>query len=139
MNKLESTIKITAPFHDVDQLGIVWHGHYIKYFEIARCELLKTFEYDYPDMVKSGYIWPIVDVKVKYRNPVRYDQTVNVTAVLEDYDNRLRISYRITDENQRLLTKGETTQVAVNAETEELEFFTPEFVVQNIQKAKKND
>lgn len=138
MNNLSASVTVTAPFHDVDQLGIVWHGHYIKYFEIARCELLKTFQYDYPQMSESGYVWPIVDVQVKYVGSVYYDQTVTVVATLKEYENRLRINYQILDQNNKLLTKGQTTQVCINKETKELEFCSPDILINNVESAQES-
>jgi len=52
---------IEIPFHDVDSAEVAWHGHYVKYFEIARCKLLDKFDYNYPQMTASGYFWPIIE------------------------------------------------------------------------------
>ena len=46
---------IEIPFHDVDMMEIAWHGHYVKYFEIARCKLLDKIEYNYSQMRDSGF------------------------------------------------------------------------------------
>ena len=51
-------VEIEIPFHDVDTMHIVWHGHYLKYFEIARCKLLDEFDYNYPQMLDSGHCGP---------------------------------------------------------------------------------
>ena len=59
-------VKVRVPFHDLDPAGIVWHGHYAKYFELARCELLRSFGYNYDDMVASGYSWPVIDLRARY-------------------------------------------------------------------------
>ena len=64
-------IDVEVPFYDVDAMGVAWHGHYIKYFERARCRLLQTFDYDYPRMQESGYLWPVVELRVKYVRPAR--------------------------------------------------------------------
>jgi len=47
-------VRIEVPFHDLDPAGYVWHGNYAKYLELARCALLKTFDYNYDAMVRSG-------------------------------------------------------------------------------------
>ena len=57
---------LTVPFHDADMMGVTWHGHYIRYMEIARCELLERIGYTYLDMYDSGYAWPVVDLKIRY-------------------------------------------------------------------------
>ena len=63
---LSSFIDINVPFYDVDSMRIVWHGHYVKYIEDARCQLLDEIGYNYQDMEDSGYLWPIVDMRLKY-------------------------------------------------------------------------
>lgn len=112
---METEIKITIPFHDVDSMGIVWHGHYFKYFELARCQLLDRLGFGYKEMAASEYSWPVVDSRIKYIKPIVFDQTVIVEAKLKEYDLRLKIDYLITESATHLrLTKGHTIQVAVS-------------------------
>jgi acyl-CoA thioester hydrolase len=117
---------ITVPFHDVDALEVAWHGHYLKYFELARCALLQSFDYDYPQMRASGYAWPIVEVQLKYVRPARYGQRIVARAELLDWENRLRIGYTITDAaTGECLTRGWTIQVAIELASGELQFVSP--------------
>ncbi len=55
---LTASATVEVPFHDVDAMNVCWHGHYLKYFEIGRAALLRTFDYDYREMQASGYLWP---------------------------------------------------------------------------------
>lgn len=126
-------VDLEVPFHDVDSMAVTWHGHYAKYFEIARCALLRCFDYDYPQMHASGYLWPVVELQVKYVRPARYGQRIRVLASLVEYENRLKIAYRITDpDSGDVLTKGYTIQVAVDAATGELQFVSPDILVRNV-------
>lgn len=114
-------VTIKAQFYDLDPMQVVWHGNYARFFEEARCALLDRIGYNYPQMSESGYLWPIVDMRTKFVRPVRFAQDIRVTATLQEYENRLRIAYRITDAaTGEVLTKGETIQVAVVAASEEL-------------------
>jgi len=136
MPELTASIDVEVPFHDVDAMNVAWHGHYVKYFEIARCALLRSFDYDYPQMQASGYLWPIVECHLKYIRPALYGQRLRVQATLLEYENRIKIGYRISDiETGERLTKGYTTQVAVDATTRELQFVSPPIVFANIEKA----
>ena len=58
---MHADVIIEVPFHDVDTMHVVWHGHYLKYFEIARCKLLDQFHYNYNQMRDSGYAWPVIE------------------------------------------------------------------------------
>ena len=78
-------------------MAVVWHGHYIKYFELARSALLQKFDYDYPQMRDSGFAWPIVDMRSKYVGPVRYGQKIKVRAKITEWEYRLKIEYLVPD------------------------------------------
>ncbi|MCE9687941.1 acyl-CoA thioesterase [Shewanella sp. AS16] len=124
---LTTEMEMVIPFHDVDSMGITWHGNYLRYFEIARCQLLDTLGYNYRQMLSSGYAWPIVDLQLKYVKASSFDQKIKVIASLVEWENRLRINYQILDAlSGERLTKGYTIQAAVNMETQELCFVTPE-------------
>lgn len=116
-----AAVQVQVPFHDLDPAGIVWHGHYAKYFELARCALLESFDYNYPQMAASGYSWPVIDLRVRYIRPALFAQCLNVSATLLEWQFRLRIRYRITDAaTGERLTQGETVQVAVDLETRQM-------------------
>lgn len=136
MKPLIATVDIEVPFHDVDVMDVVWHGHYVKYFEIARCALLRLFNYDYPQMRASGYAWPIVECQLKYVRSARFGQVVRVKATLLEHENRLRIGYEVRDRaTDERLTKGMTTQVAVDIATGELQLVAPAIVRQELERA----
>jgi acyl-CoA thioester hydrolase len=118
---ISAEIVVVAQFYDLDPMQVVWHGNYVRYFEQARCALLDKLGYNYPEMERSGYIWPIVDLQVKYVRPVRYSQRIRVEATLAEYENRIRITYVCRDDqNGEVLTKAQTTQLAVSLATQEL-------------------
>ena len=126
MTLREATVPITVPFHDVDAVGVVWHGHYAKYFEIARCALLDSFDYGYTAMRESGFSWPVIDMHVRYVKGVTFGQRILVKASLREWENRLLVEYLITDEaTGDRLTKGKTVQVAVDMKNGEMCFVSP--------------
>lgn len=116
-----ATVTLKAQFYDLDPMEVVWHGNYARYLEQARCMLLDSIGYNYPQMLESGYLWPIVDLRIKFVRPLRFSQEFAVTATLVEFENRLKIDYRICDKvSGEVLTKATTTQVAVHAATGEL-------------------
>ena len=120
-------IELSPAFHDLDPMDVVWHGHYLKYLELARCALLQTFDYDYPQMRASGYVWPIVDLRTKYLRSVRFGQRLRVRAELTEWEMRMRIDYLITDaDSGEAITRAHTIQVAVDVASGEMCFATPE-------------
>ncbi len=130
---LTSSVDIEIPFHDCDPMHIVWHGNYPRYFEVARCQLLRLFNYDYLDMQASGYMWPIVDMRVKYVGSAKFTQVITVTASLVEYEHRIKINYLITDkETGAKLTKGHTVQAAVSLEKNELQLESPPILAEKL-------
>ncbi len=120
-------IEVAPAFHDLDPMNIVWHGHYVKYLELARCALLQKIDYDYPAMHASGYVWPIVDMRLKYVRPAAYAQKLRVSARIVEWENRLRIDYEIHDQTSgERLTRAHTIQVAVDVRTKEMQYLCPQ-------------
>lgn len=129
----QAKVEITVPFHDIDSVGIAWHGHYAKYFEVARCELLDSFGYGYNAMRDSGFLWPVIDLHVRFIKPVRFGQKITVQATLREWENRLLIDYLVSDAatGQRL-TKGQTSQVAVNVSDGEMCLVSPPILFERL-------
>ena len=133
---LFAEVDVEVEFHDLDPMGVAWHGHYLRYFERARCALLRSFEYDYPQMRASGYLWPIVDCRLRYVAPARYGQRLRVRAELAEWENRLVIDYLVRDAaSAARLTEGRTVQVAVTAEGWELQLASPAVLLQKLERA----
>lgn len=124
-----------AQFYDIDPMNVVWHGNYARFFEEARCLLLDTLAYNYQEMQDSGYMWPVVEMRIKYIRPILLFQKFVVEATLVEYENRLKIEYRILDaETSEILTKAHTIQVAVNADTYKMDYESPEILVSKVRK-----
>jgi len=124
--KLSRTTVIEIPFHDIDVLEVAWHGHYIKYAEIARNQLLSSINYDYPEMKASGYAWPIIEIKFRYIRPATYGMKLSVTATLVEVDHRLCIHYLMCNEQGQRICKGHSIQVAVDIKKQTMCLASPE-------------
>jgi len=131
---LKVSCPITIQFYDVDPMNVVWHGHYPRFFEEARGHLCTLLDYNYIQMKESGFAWPIVDMRIKYVRPLFLYQKIRVEAHLVEYKNRLKIEYFIYDQTSgELLTKAHTTQVAVDSETFEMQFESPEIFINKVE------
>lgn len=117
---------MVVPFFDLDPMQVVWHGHYVKYLELTRCDLLDQIGYGYQAMFDSGYAWPVIDLRIQYAKPLRFGQRIRVEAKLEEWEYRLKIRYTIFDQDSgERLTKAYTCQAAVDLATEEMCYETP--------------
>jgi acyl-CoA thioester hydrolase len=113
-------------FFDLDPMEIVWHGHYVKYLEIIRGVLLDTIDYNYAQMKASGYVWPVIDLHLRYIAPAGFTQRLKLRAEIVEWENRLKIAYLISDAvSSRRLSRATTTQVAVQIATGEMCYVSP--------------
>lgn len=129
----QTNAEILVPFYDVDTMDIAWHGNYVKYFEVARCQLLDQVSSNYVQMREIGYGWPVVDIRLKYVKPAKFNQRINVYAKIVEWEMRLKIEYVITDiETQEVLTRGYSVQVAVDMKTMDMLFATPDAFRKNL-------
>ena len=135
---ISESYSLDVPFFDVDSMNIVWHGNYCKYLELARCKLLDKIGYNYKAMAESGFMFPIVDMHIKYIKPLVFEQAVIITATLVEWEYRLKINYLITDATtQEKLTKAHTIQAAVDMETKLLRLECPTIFVDKIHQLMK--
>ena len=133
---LQAEVEVLVPFFDVDSMDVVWHGHYIKYFEVARCALLERIGHNYTQMRDAGYAWPIIDVQLRYIRGARFNQRIVVRADLLEWENRLKIIYLISDaETGERLTRGSTVQVAVEIASREMLLASPSVFVEAVERA----
>ncbi|MCP4412691.1 MAG: acyl-CoA thioesterase [Gammaproteobacteria bacterium] len=132
-DKMSAEIIIEVPFYDLDPMNVVWHGNYLKYFERVRCVLLDKINYGYLKMNESGYLWPIIDVRLKYINSASFEQKLKCKATIVEYENRLKINYEIVSmETGKHLTKGYTIQVAIDRTSNEMQLVSPKVFLERL-------
>ena len=127
--------EVLVPFFDIDTMHVVWHGHYVKYLEVARCALLDHIGHNYTQMLDAGYAWPVIDLQLRYVRGATFGQRINVRASLVEWENRLKINYLITDAaTGERLTRACTVQVAVRIADREMQLASPQCLIDAIAK-----
>jgi acyl-CoA thioester hydrolase len=132
---IHANTEILVPFFDIDTMDVVWHGHYVKYLEVARCALLDKIGHNYMQMKASGYAWPVIDLQLRYVRGATFGQKLNVRASLVEWENRLKINYLISDlESTERLTRASSVQVAVNLASSEMQLASPQVFIDAVEK-----
>jgi len=132
---LHTDTEIQVPFFDVDTMHVVWHGHYVKYLEVARCALLDKIGHNYTAMVESGYAWPVIDLQLRYVRGAVFGQKLNVRANLVEWENRLKINYLISDlDTGERLTRAVSIQVAVDMDSREMQLASPKVFTDAVER-----
>ncbi len=122
----EVTLKV--PFFDLDPIQIVWHGHYLKYFDIAREELFNHLGVDLFEFHdRTRYVFPIVRSAVKHIHPLKRGDEFVCRAVVKEARAKIVVAFEIRlVKDGTLCARGSTEQVAVLAPEMEMAFTIPE-------------
>jgi acyl-CoA thioester hydrolase len=130
---VSTSVTLKVPYYDVDLMQIVWHGNYLKYFDVARQALFREYGVDLRRyMEDTRYVFPIVRSTIKHIWPLRFDDEFTCTVVLKEIQVRIVLDFEIKlISSERLCAKGWTEQVAVLLPEMEMVFQIPE----EIQKA----
>lgn len=137
---LAATVEALVAFHDVDLVGVVWHGHYLKYLENARWALMARLDFGLDAMIASGYAWPIVDVHVKYVRAARFGDRLAIQASLVEWENRLTVNYLVTHAaTAERVARARTVQAAVEVSTGALQFASPVVLLERVAAATRGN
>jgi len=124
----KASVTLSVPFHDLDPMKIVWHGNYLKYFEIARQKLFEEIGCDLYDFhLQTGYLFPIIRTTVKHIHPLRFKDEFICEARLTDARRKVTVEFEIRlVEGGKVCARGRSEQVAVRSGDLQMEFEIPE-------------
>lgn len=104
-------------YYETDQMGIVHHSNYIRWFEEARTDFLRNSGIVYSDLEQSGVMIPVVNVSCRFRTPARYDERIEITTTLTAYNGvRLDFSYEVRSVGGTLLATGTSEHCFMDAQ-----------------------
>lgn len=105
----EIEILIRVRYHETDQMGVVHHSNYFRYFEVARMEHLRKMGFPYKDLEDSGVYLMIMDAQCKFRAPARFDEVLAIRTRIQKF-TRFRIfhHYEINRKNGEIVATGNT-------------------------------
>ncbi|AXZ23508.1 thioesterase family protein [Staphylococcus warneri] len=113
-----SLTEIEPRYQETDKMGVIYHGNYATWFEVARTDYIRKLGFSYADMEKQGIISPVTDLNIKYKKSIFYPEKVTIKTWVEKY-SRLRSVYRyeIFNEQGELATTGYTELICMKADT----------------------
>ena len=111
----EHQIQVRVRYSETDQMGVVYHGSYIPYFEMGRVEWLRNKGVSYKSLEESGIALPIVSMTLNYKKPARYDDLLTiVTRFKKQSSVKIEFDCEIRGENNELLTTAHFILVFVD-------------------------
>ena len=129
MAKLSLTIEHIVPFHDLDPMGVVWHGNYVALMEEVREAFLEKYELGYLKMLDEGYVEPVTNININYKNSFVYGDTMLLEITYKPTKTaRLEFEYKFFRKSDgMLMTEASSTQHFVRRANNELEYSRPDF------------
>ena len=127
--ELSSKTEVLVRFNEADPLGIVWHGHYIRYFEDGREAFGNLHNLGYLEVYKLGFVIPVVSVQCDYKKSLRYgDRVIVETKYMPTEAAKLKFSFRLFNAaTGDLVATGSSVQVFLSKEDSVLQMANPPF------------
>lgn len=127
---LKNTTEIPIKFSEVDSLRVVWHGHYVRYFEDGREAFGKQYNLGYLDIYENGLAVPMVDLQVNFKRILEYGDSVIIeTTFINSPAAKLIFEYKIISvKHGYVVCTGRSTQVFMIPESKELRITMPPFM-----------
>jgi acyl-CoA thioester hydrolase len=118
MRMLRTSVDIRVRYAETDAMGVVYHGNYLPWFEIARIALLEKAHLSYRELDAQGFLLPVLEAQLKYIAPARFDDVVTVTATMAELPRvRIHIDYEVSIAG-KVITRGHTTHAFMNREAQ---------------------
>jgi acyl-CoA thioester hydrolase len=112
----DETIRVR--YGETDQMGVVWHGAYIAYFEVARTGALRALGHSYRDIEETGVMMPVVEAGIVYHQPARYDDELTIRVEIRDRPTaRMRFDYTVLGQDDAQLATGFTVLAFMHRDT----------------------
>jgi acyl-CoA thioester hydrolase len=130
MNKeLSNRTEILVRFNEADPLGIVWHGHYIRYLEDGREAFGNAHGLGYLEVYKLGFVIPVVSVQCDYKRSLRYgDRVIVETTYIPTEAAKMKFTYRLYNAaTGELVATGSSVQVFLSKDDSVLQLANPPF------------
>ncbi len=111
--------RIRVIYGDTDQMGVVYHANYFRYFEFARSEYFRSRGGSYREFEREGLMLPVVEATAHYKAPARYDDLLCVRIEVCDVKRAsLAFTYELRREGEStpLLCTGRTVHACMNRE-----------------------
>lgn len=130
MKTLHHTTELEVKFSEADPLGIVWHGHYIRYFEDGREAFGQQYGLKYLDFYRNNIVVPIVNIQCDYKRILRYGHKIRLETTYEDTPAaKLLFHYKVFDAaTNEQVASGSSMQVFMHRDSLELMLYLPQFM-----------
>ncbi len=127
---LKDRTEVKVRFGEVDSMGIVWHGNYVKYIEEGRESFGKRYGISYLDIYSNGVMAPVVNMNIDYKKQVKYGDILIVeTEFVDNPAAKIKFKFNIIRKSDnQLVATAQSTQVFIDLNHEML-LYPPQFAI----------
>ena len=112
------TTTIRVRYGETDQMGVVYHGNYATYFEVARTEWLRNMGVTYKDIENSGIILPVVSLIFNFVKSAKYDDELTISVFLKKRPLvKIEFDYEIYNQNKEKISTGNSVLAFLDMKT----------------------
>jgi len=116
LKKFSTSIRVR--YGETDQMGVVYHGNYATYFEVARTEWLRSLGVNYKYMEDSGIMLPVISLSFNFIKSAKYDDILTITVELKKSPLvKIEFDYEIVNQNKERISTGNSVLAFINMET----------------------
>lgn len=114
---MEDEIEFFVRYNETDQMSFVYHGNYVKYFEMGRIAWLRKLGFSYKKMEEDGVLLPVIDLKINFKKPALFDDKLKlVTRLVRVPSYMIEFEFQIIKEGS-VISSGYTKLVFLNSVT----------------------
>lgn len=131
--------QLRSRYGETDQMGYVYYGRYLDYFEEARTEMIRSLDYPYSRLEQNGVMLPVIHARADYKSPVFYDELMTIEVLLFDIPSvRLQTYYKVfTDRSGQPHVQG-NVELCFMKEASRKPCRAPSDFIDRLQAAVKN-
>ena len=116
MKKFSTNIRVR--YGETDQMGVVYHGNYASYFEIARTEWLRNLGITYKELENKGIMLPVISLFFNFIKSAKYDYVLTITVILKKKPLvKIEFDYEIYNQNKEKISIGNSVLAFMDMKT----------------------
>jgi acyl-CoA thioester hydrolase len=121
MCKKKFVCQLTTRYAETDQMGVIHHGIYATYFELARIEWLRFLGLSYAKLETQRILLPLLSLSTEFKHPLYFEDQIQIEICLQSEPTSIiDFSYQIFNQDKVLCTTAKTRLAFVNAETRKI-------------------
>lgn len=126
----QTTVRVR--YGETDQMGVVYHGNYVQYLEIARVEWLRNLGVSYKEMETSGIMLPVISLHLNYKKSAYYDDLLTIkTYLVKKPGVKIEFEYEIYNEQGELLSTAHTVLAFMDIATKK-PIYCPDYILEKL-------